>query len=265
MQEQLQELKLENQRLQRTVRRLEAALVHSDKMSSSKEILTRNLYAELESTMRERSDAVARVAVLEERNRIAREIHDIVGHTLTLTIVQMELGLRLLAESPLEARTKLETSQELVRQSLGELRRSVRRLKEGTLSKEFVPSLLGLIRQTEALSGVRVTADVQDHCRTLGATGQNVIYHALREGLTNGIRHGKSSAFRFRLVAEDGFVHFSLKDDGVGFAEAKLGFGLGTLKERVALLGGSMHLFAQPGEGCHLILSIPAGGDGETT
>lgn len=87
-------------------------------------------HAQLVESLRVNADYLAEVSALEERNRIAQEIHDIVGHTLTTAIIQMEAGSRFLAVDPAQAARRMETSQELVRKGLDDIRGSVRMLKQ---------------------------------------------------------------------------------------------------------------------------------------
>lgn len=141
----------------------------------------------LERSMSETSAALAEASVYEERNRIAQEIHDIVGHTLTSTILQIEAGKRLLQKKDIESGVeRLIEAQDLVRHSLNEIRGSVHMLKEDRYS-DLTVMLKQLIRTTERNAGVVIHAIIYDLPEAMSTAYKKAIYHALQEGLTNGI------------------------------------------------------------------------------
>lgn len=215
-------------------------------------------------TMREKAETLAEMSVLEERNRIAYEMHDVVGHTLTAAIVQLEATRKLTDREggvPLE---KLELLDELVRKGLDDIRKTVRLMKsdeEQTLSLEA--SLRELIQFAEDTMEIRVESDIAlPRELSLGKLTEGILHHALKEGLTNGIRHGRSSRFRFMLKREDNQLRFLLVSDGEPYASAAPGFGLSSMMERVELLGGSVELRpSATGDGspagCELTILLP--------
>lgn len=211
----------------------------------------------LERSMRETSAALAEATVFEERNRIAQEIHDIVGHTLTSTILQIEAGKRLLQKKEIDSGfQRLAEAQDLVRHSLNEIRGSVHMLKEDRYS-DLTVMLKQLIRDTERNAGVVVHAVIYDLPEAMSTAYKKAIYHALQEGLTNGIRHGKSVEFHFSLESVGANLQFRLKDCGLGMSPIVMGFGLRTMKERVEQLGGSLSIDSEMDEGCLLEIDLP--------
>ncbi|MEK4191253.1 AAA family ATPase [Paenibacillus sp. FSL L8-0494] len=211
----------------------------------------------LERSMRETSAALAEATVFEERNRIAQEIHDIVGHTLTSTILQIEAGKRLLQKKEIDSGfQRLAEAQDLVRHSLNEIRGSVHMLKEDRYS-DLTVMLRQLIKDTERNAGVVVHAVIYDLPEAMSTAYKKAIYHALQEGLTNGIRHGKSAEFHFSLESVGANLQFRLKDCGLGMSPIVMGFGLRTMKERVEQLGGSLSIDSEMDEGCLLEIDLP--------
>lgn len=210
----------------------------------------------LERSMRETSAAQAEASVYEERNRIAQEIHDIVGHTLTSTILQIEAGKRLLHKDMQAGVQRLNEAQDLVRHSLNEIRGSVHMLREDKYA--HLPNMLqGLIRDTERNAGVTIHASIHDLPEWLSTACKKTIYHALQEGLTNGIRHGGSKVFHFNLMLVGSELEFRLQDQGIGARTIVNGFGLKTMRERVEQLGGSLTVDSRPGQGCLLRINLP--------
>jgi len=218
----------------------------------------------LAMTMREKAETLADMSVLEERNRIAYEMHDVVGHTLTAAIVQLEATRKLADREGGIPPEKLELLDELVRKGLNDIRKTVRLMKsdeDQPLSLEA--SLRELIQFAEDTMEVRIDSDiVLPRELSLGKLTEGVLYHALQEGLTNGIRHGRSSRFRFTLKREDKQLRFLLVSDGEPFVSAAPGFGLNSMMKRVELLGGSVALRSSKTEdgspdGCELTILLP--------
>jgi predicted ATPase/signal transduction histidine kinase len=209
----------------------------------------------LELSMHETAVALAEVSIYEDRNRIAQEIHDIVGHTLTSTILQIEAGRRLFHKDAEAASGRLKEAQELVRHSLNEIRGAVHMLKEDKHA-DFMPILKQLIHDTERNTGVVIQTSIYE-LPELSATQKKTIYHALQEGLTNGIRHGGSTEFHFSLRTVGFNIEFKLKDRGQGAEHIKMGFGLKAMKDRVEHLGGSLAIETQLNQGCEIVISLP--------
>ncbi len=209
----------------------------------------------LERSMLETSAALAEVSVYEERNRIAQEIHDIVGHTLTSTVIQIEAGRRLMSKDAEEAAQRLLEAQELVRHSLNEIRGSVHMLREDKYA-DLGSLLRQLILDTQRNTGVAIEADISE-IPDLPTSHRKMIYYALQEGLTNGIRHGESAEFHFQLSDVPGFVRFRLQDYGKGSSAIRIGFGLKAMKDRAEQLGGSLTIEARAAAGCLLSIDLP--------
>ncbi|MDP4089153.1 MAG: sensor histidine kinase [Bacillota bacterium] len=210
----------------------------------------------LYNNLKEAYERVEAVTALKERNRIAREIHDTVGHTLTTVLVEIEACKRLIRKDTELALEKLNLAQGQVRKGLNDIRGSVRLLENGEDILDFHEALEAIIRDTEKHSGVTIKSHIE--CGTeLDKPQEKVILSALLEGLTNGIRHGKSTAFLFKLHSEGNKVVFSLEDNGCGASVVTPGFGLRAMKERVADLGGSFKQTSKPDEGFGVYITLP--------
>ncbi|WP_054026037.1 AAA family ATPase [Bacillus sp. FJAT-28004] len=239
-----------------------AISIENAKLYSGIQYLKNNLEAQvvertrsLERSMRETSAALAEASVYEERNRIAHDIHDIVGHSLTSTILQIEAGKRLLLKDMEGGMQRLKEAQDLARHSLNEIRGSVHMLKEDKFA-DLGQMLNQLIRDTERNMEVDVHSAIHQLPK-LSTAHKKAIYHALQEGLTNGIRHGGSKEFRFSLQSVGTYLQFRLEDCGTGAPEITLGFGLKAMKERVEQLGGSLSVESWPNQGCLLKIDLP--------
>ncbi|AEI39449.1 sensor histidine kinase [Paenibacillus mucilaginosus] len=210
-------------------------------------------YRLLQLTVQERSEAIAALSVMEERNRIAGDIHDVVGHTLTSTLMQIEAARRLIQRQDERGMERLELVGELVRKSLQDIRESVHMMQSASSDYDLERIIPGLLARTESAAGVEVQGSM-GKLPPLSMQQKKVLFHTLQEGLTNGIRHGQARRFRYELQHEDGQVRFALWNDGRPHAGEKYGFGLTTMLERVQQVGGTLEV-SSPG-GSDYLLSI---------
>ncbi len=201
-------------------------------------------------------------AVLQERNRLAREIHDTLAQGFTGIVVQLEAAEYVLTKAPQEAREHLARAGALARESLTEARRSVRALRPQALEQSSLISAFA--RHVEQMTYGTPT---QAHFRVHGtppSLGHNKETDLLRiglEALTNALKHARANVIRVELFFEPGEVRLSVRDDGQGFdphlAEAAEGFGLKGIHERVADLGGQLTVASGPGQGTEVVVVIP--------
>lgn len=214
---------------------------------------------ELEKTyqkLKETSMELEDITVLRERNRIAREIHDTVGHTLTTVLLELEAGERLIPVDPASAATKIKLAKRQIRKGLNDIRTSVETLNSGNEMLDFASTIKLLIHETMMHGDIHIRYQI-DELPLLTSQQEKALYRALQEGITNGIRHGKSTAFVFNLKRTENWMEFLLQDNGVGAEQLTPGFGLTTMEERIKELGGIFSISSQTGEGCLIRISIP--------
>jgi len=210
----------------------------------------------LAHTAQETAEAIASSMVLEERSRVTGAIHDTIGHALTATIVQLEAAKRLLHRDPQLAEQKLFASQDLVRRGLEEIRLSVGMLRDDSPRYDLQAAMAALIRETEQSTGAVIEQSIGALPENLSTLQKKVLFQALQEGITNGLRHGGSGRFQFKLHTVRDAVEFSLISDGRTYTPSAFGFGLKAMSERAANLGGSMSV-APGNPGCVLALRLP--------
>jgi len=169
----------------------------------------------------------ARLAVQEERNRFARDLHDILGHSLTVITVKAELAARLFEADPDRARTELADLERLSRDALADVRRAVEGYRELTLPGE-------LARARVALQAADIVADLPNSTDDVPSELRELFAWTVREGVTNVIRHSGARSCTVRLAAD----HVEIRDDGSGPVEQRPpGHGLAGLRERAAAAG----------------------------
>ncbi|QHW29419.1 response regulator [Paenibacillus rhizovicinus] len=216
---------------------------------------------DLHASMRHTYEAMMEVSVLEERNRIARDIHNVVGHTLTAAVVQLEAGKHLINLDTERASEKMDLASQLVRKGLDEIRSSVHQLADERETVDLQRDLARLVRETEAHAGVCIHCEIEPMPK-LSFFQIKLLCHALQEGLTNGIRHGRSTRFHFRLAYASGDrrIAFALRNNGLVPRALAFGFGLGALRDQVELAHGSLCLEPVPHEGMELRIIFPIAG-----
>ncbi len=219
------------------------------------------LLAELQETHRALQDYAAKaeaLAVSEERNRLAREMHDTLGHRLTVAAVQLEAAERLIPTQPERAMVMVATVREQVREALAELRRTVAALRqplEDDLPLErALPRLVSDFRQA---TGLDVALSLPERLPSLTPRQRLTLFRSAQEGLTNVHKHAAASRAWVSLDAQDGYVALKVRDDGRGPQGSESGFGLRGLRERAAHLGGEVRFGPAPGGGAQLKITLP--------
>lgn len=221
----------------------------------------RQAHAELQALHRRAREA----AVAEERNRLAREIHDSLAHYLTVINVQLEAAEKLARDRPDKADEQVRRARRLAVECLQETRRSVAALRAPTLDElALSPALEKLAAEFAENTGLQVALDVRlpDDLRLPTETAQ-ALYRAVQEGLTNVQRHAQATTVQVLLHAEEGGLALTVQDDGVGPLDTPPdrheGFGLLGLRERVELLGGMLRFDRGADGGGRLAIRLPVG------
>lgn len=201
-------------------------------------------------------DEVRRLAALAERERIGRDLHDALGHTLSLVVLKTQLARRLLPRDPPAAERQLAELEHAARDALDQVREAVSGIRAGGLQAEIVAARLALL-------SAEVRLDVQLPALELPAPLDQAFALALREAVTNVIRHARASRVEIELRCEGAGANaewrLQISDDGVGGARARSGHnGLPGFAERLQALGGRVELDSPAGLGTRLLLSAPA-------
>jgi signal transduction histidine kinase len=219
------------------------------------------LAAELQTAntrLREYAAQVEELATIQERNRLAREIHDSLGHYLTVINVQLEAAQALVTDDPPRATTALRKAQSLAQEGLADVRRSVAALRAAPNDGRPLPEALGqLVAETRA-AGILTHLEVLGQPRALAAQTEQTLYRAAQEALTNVRKHARASRADLTLdYAQADRLRLVIQDNGIGAAETAGGFGLLGLRERAALVGGSLAVQSAPGQGFRVEIEAP--------
>jgi signal transduction histidine kinase len=201
-------------------------------------------------------------ATLQERNRIAREIHDSVGHALTAQSIQLENVALWLEENRPRAADHLQKARTLGKEALQNVRQSVATMRQAPLQGNALPETLQkLIQEFERTTGIHADLQVQ-LSRSLPTEVAIAIYRIVQEATTNIAKHSQATEVHLTLKESLKELELVVEDNGQGFDPTvnTTGFGLQSMRERTEALGGVFELYSQTNRGCRIRLTIPQPG-----
>ncbi len=201
--------------------------------------------AELRLTQAE----VGRLAAMAERERIGRDLHDLLGHTLSVVALKSELAGRLVERDPAAARAQMADVESVARQALAQVREAVVGIRATGLQAELAAARLALL-------SADVRLDQQLAPVPLSPAAESALAMGLREAVTNIVRHAGAHRVDVELAGAGGGVRLAISDDGRG-GVAREGTGLTGMRERLAALGGRLEIDSPPGGGTRLVLHLP--------
>lgn len=222
--------------------------------------LRASLKAEEESRARleEVYSQLTQTKVYEERNRIAKDIHDNAGHSMTTVIMQTEVAKLLIDSDPAEAKNRIISANIQARNALEQMRESVHLLAGREQTHTLKDEIEEIIAQTIDGTDIKARYDL-DECEVPPEI-HRFICNSVKELLANGIRHGKATAFYIELKLYDGQLKLYVSDNGVGIAgEAKEGFGLKGIRKKAEEFGGEAEFKGEEEEGFESEICIPIG------
>lgn len=197
------------------------------------------------------------LAVTKERNRLAREIHDSLGHYLTVVNVQIGAAQAVFERDNPKALDHLAKAQALTQEGLAEVRRSVAALRASPIeSRPIGEALLKLAAQWNG-AGLAVNFSVHGQVRPLSPQADLTLYRSAQEALTNVSKHGHAESVMLSLSYSESSTLLRVVDDGAGSNGSESGFGLLGVRERALQLGGQVHIHTEVGKGFTLEVELP--------
>jgi signal transduction histidine kinase len=229
---------------------------------------TGRLRVDLAEARAQTAEEAARRRSTEERLRIARELHDIIGHSLGTIAVQAGVGRHLMANEPEKAAEALDSIARVSRSSLDEVRAVVAALREDEADYHPTPGLADLpdLVQTVRSTGLTVELTLPDDLEAIPRQTGAAVYRIAREALTNVVRHAHASAASVQVNHHDGRVEIAVQDNGSGSEAGRDpttsgGHGIVGMRERAEALGGRLTAGASTGGGFLVTASLPVASD----
>ena len=210
--------------------------------------------------IRKQAAAVEGLAQSQERNRLARELHDTLAHTLSGNAVQLEAVKVLFDRNPIEARQVLDQILANTREGLDETRKALMDLRISPLEAFGLSRALSNILQNGAeRAGYKLELRIADGMDELSKELAHCIFRVTQEAVENTVRHARAKTVQFSLKKEDNQIMFEYGDDGSGFEPDKVELdrlGLRGIRERVEMLSGDLQIHSAPGQGTRLLVKI---------
>jgi signal transduction histidine kinase len=209
--------------------------------------------------LREYALQIEDLAAVQERNRIAREIHDSLGHALTSLNVQLQTAVKLWQHDPVEAKPFVDQAQRLGKVAMQEVRQSVHALRADAVEEEPLEKTIAtLVKEFCQSTGIQVKTQI-DLQAVLPAQMTKTIYRVVQESLTNICKHAEANWVQINLQQMTDRIHLSIRDDGHGFQPQikPSGFGLHGMQERIMALQGSFKVESELGAGCCILVELP--------
>jgi two-component system sensor histidine kinase DesK len=198
--------------------------------------------------LRRANEEIENLAKVAERERIARDLHDVLGHTLSVITLKSELAGKLIDRDSQAARKEISEVEQISRQALSDVRDAIRGYRSQGLVAELAQA-----KTTLETAGVTVQCDAATTMK-LPAVQESVLSLAVREAVTNVVRHARARTCRMRLEQQNGSCRLEIQDDGCGASNSE-GNGLRGMRERVEMLGGTLSRNTEAGT--RLTITLP--------
>lgn len=214
---------------------------------------------ELESARRrllDYSSQVEKIAQLEERNRISRELHDAIGHNLTAVLLQVDACMSIIGIDKEKGMRLLHSVYKNINASIEAVRQTVRKLRPRHYQTSL-QSIQELITNFQAETGTSIELKTRGDAYEIPATIETILYSNIQEAITNSVRHGSSKHIQIQLLYKQSHIEVYIYDDGIGAAPIKKGFGMSGMEERVSLIGGTISYSGS--NGFHIHMTLPKG------
>ena len=182
-----------------------------------------------------------KMAETRERNRLAREIHDTLGHTLTGIAAGIDACVTTIDVAPDMTKKQLEVISGVTREGIKEIRRSVNELRPDALERFSLEyAVTKMVTDMSTVSDASIYFNCEVKNMKFDEDEENAIYRVIQEGITNAIRHGKAKKIWVTMSEKDSNILLQIRDNGIGSKEIKSGFGTKHMKERIGMLGGTV-------------------------
>lgn len=198
--------------------------------------------------LKEFADMKEKMGQTKERNRLAREIHDTLGHTLTGISAGIDACLTMIDSNPQVTKKQLEVISKVTRDGIGEVRRSVTELRPDALERLSLESALrNMIEDMTLVTKAEVSLICETDNLKFDEDEENTIYRIVQESITNAVRHGKATQIGVTITREGAELHLKIQDNGVGCTDMTKGFGTTHMIERIQMLHGTVNFKGEDG------------------
>lgn len=219
----------------------------------------RRKLANANEQLKQYSEKIEELATVQERNRIARDIHDSLGHALTSLNIQMQTAVKLWEKEPTQAHSFLTQAQSLGKTAMQEVRKSISTLREDSREEQPLEARIEtLVDDYRKGTGLLICTNIT-RCGSVTKPIAKTIYRIVQESLTNIFKYAEATEVKIELKTTPEELSLIVEDNGKGFnpKQKRFGFGLKGMQERVTTVNGKFKLTTSPGKGCRIKVKIP--------
>ena len=192
-----------------------------------------------------------------ERNRLAREIHDTLGHTLTGISAGVDACIAMIDSSPEVTKGQLELISKVTRDGIKEVRRSVSELRPDSLERlNLEPAIRKMVNETNSITNTKIHFECDVEKLKFDEDEENAIYRVVQESMTNSVRHSHAKNVYITIKKKYSDIYISIKDDGIECTDMKKGFGTRHIVERIKLLNGTVEFDGSDGFTTNVVIPI---------
>ena len=208
--------------------------------------------------LKEYAQKIEDLATVQERNRIARDIHDSLGHALTSLNIQMQTAVKLWDKEPVQAHSFLTQAQSLGKTAMQEVRKSISTLREPQDERPLEVRIETLVDDYRRGTGLSIYTNIS-RCNSVSKPVAKTVYRIVQEALTNIFKYAEATQVQIQLKTTSEELSLIVEDNGRGFdpKQKRSGFGLRGMEERITLVNGQFRLITSPGKGCCIEVKIP--------
>ncbi len=197
---------------------------------------------------------IERLTLLEERNRMSKELHDTLGHSYISLVMGLDAAIALLDKNPQGARDKLLRLRDLTESNVDEMRKLVHASGEDEM---LMDQIVELIESFKEFTGTEVELRIDGTEQVLSSPVRQTLLRIVQEAFTNAVKHGGATTITLEFHFSSDQVNMTIRDNGKGAAKIKEGFGLTTMRNRLQPFQGQLQVLSSPSNGTQLLVTIP--------
>lgn len=218
------------------------------------------MLSQVNSQLRSYAAVTEKIGEDKERKRLAREIHDTLGHALTGIAAGVDACYAMIDKSPQAAKSQLSLVSKVVRQGITDVRSSLNKLRPGALEQQgFKGALQRMTEEFASVADLEITLDFQADGCDFDVAKEDVLFRMIQECVTNSMRHGAAKRIDISLFEREGLLHVIVRDNGKGCEVVKPGYGLLQMQERITTIHGHVDFTGEDGFTVHAVVPLLEG------